>query len=172
MQIAGIQKTTLLDYPGKVATTIFTAGCNFRCGFCHNAEQVLPELIVKESSHFIPEEAFFNFLDQRKSILDAVVICGGEPTLQPDLKNFIQKIKNLGFLVKLDTNGHAVDIVRDLIDEKLIDYVAMDIKTSPSKYAELVGVDLGEKYFASHNAMLDLLKNSGIEYEFRTTVIK
>lgn len=142
MQIAGIQKTTLLDYPGKVATIIFTAGCNFRCRFCHNPEEVLPELIKKEAPHFIPEEAFFNFLKQRKRILDAVVICGGEPTLQPDLKNFAKKIKDYNLLVKVDTNGQDVQIIKEMLDEKLLDFVAMDIKSKREDYPNITNVKL------------------------------
>jgi len=172
MQIAGIQKTTMLDYPWKVATTIFTAGCNFRCPFCHNAEQVLPELIAKESSHHIPEEAFFNFLEKRKNVLDGVVLCGWEPTLQPDIVPFARKIKEIGLLVKLDTNGHAVEVVKEMIDENLIDYVSMDVKNTKEKYSKTSWVELTEKYFSSYNQMLVLLKDSWIDYELRTTVIK
>ncbi|NOZ43815.1 MAG: radical SAM protein [bacterium] len=116
MLITGIQKTTFLDYPGKISTIIFTSGCNFRCRFCHNPENVLPEQIVETSKYPITEEAFFSFLEKRKDTLDAVVICGGEPTLQPDLFEFASKVKNKGFLVKLDTNGRDVQVVKKMLD--------------------------------------------------------
>ena len=129
MKISGLQKLTLLDYPGKMACTVFTYGCNFRCPFCHNAL-----LVTEENSDCIDEDEFFSFLKKRQGILDGVCISGGEPTLQKDLPEFISKIKALGYYVKLDTNGSSPLLLKKLIEEKLIDYVAMDIKNSPAKY--------------------------------------
>ena len=168
MLISGVQKFTMLDYPEKTAAIIFTPGCNMRCKFCHNSEFVLPEEIKKLRPSFIPQEAVLNFLKTRQNKLDGLVISGGEPTLQPDLKQFIIKVRELGFLVKLDTNGNLPDILKDLVNEKLVDYVAMDIKTVPEKYPELVG-DMAnpEKILESMN----FLKQGTVEHEFRTTII-
>ncbi len=168
MLIAGIQTLTMLDFPGKVATTIFTAGCNFRCGYCHNPELVLPELIQKNRSDFIPEEKFFNFLKSRENFLDGVAITGGEPTLQPDLVPFIEKIKQRGLLVKLDTNGTNPEMLAELISRNLVDYIAMDIKYPLEIYDEMIAVKISREVFEKS---INLIKNSGIEYEFRTTVI-
>jgi len=172
MQISGIQKTTLLDYPGKVACTIFTAGCNFRCPFCHNPEQVLPERVLACKHDFIPDDVFFNFLDTRKDVLDGVVVCGWEPTLQKDLYDFISKVKNKGFLVKLDTNGQDADIVQKLLDDQLLDYVAMDIKNPYEQYEKLVGVKLTTDFYTNYHRTIQMLLSGDIDYEFRTTVIK
>ena len=131
MQLSAIKKSTLLDYPGKLATIIFTPGCNLRCRFCHNPEFVLPEELEKIRHDFIGEEVFFRFLQTRVGFLDGVVICGGEPTIHKDLPEFCQKIKNLGFLVKLDTNGSNPEMLELLLEQKLVDYIAMDIKHSP-----------------------------------------
>src|SRR3989339_39398 len=125
MIIAGLQKTTLIDYPGKVACTVFLAGCNFRCPWCYSPELVLSEEIRKLSK--ISRKDFFKFLKSRKGLLDGVVICGGEPTINKDLPDFIKQIKKLGYLVKLDTNGSNPEILKKLIKQKLIDYVAMDV---------------------------------------------
>lgn len=165
MFIAGLQKSTLLDYPGKIAAIVFTQGCNFRCGYCHN-----PELLSIDNNKkpFISEDEFFAFLEKRKGKLDGVVITGGEPCLQNDLENFIIKIKNLGFLVKLDTNGSFPDKLQLLLDKKLIDYVAMDIKGPLKKYHKITAsLNKQENILKSIN----LIKNSTIDYEFRTTVI-
>ena len=132
--IAGLQKMTLLDYPGKVACTVFLQGCNFRCPFCHNSD-----LLGKEGPEPISEETLLAFLKKRIGLLDAVCITGGEPTLQKDLPDLIRKIRDLGYLVKLDTNGTNFKVLKELIDEGLLDYVAMDIKNSPAKYAETAG---------------------------------
>jgi pyruvate formate lyase activating enzyme len=169
MLISGIQPFTILDYPGKVACIIFTPGCNFRCSFCHNPEFVLPERVAALRSSFITEEAFFNFLEQRKKLLDGVVITGGEPTLMPDLEPFIRKIKTLGLLVKLDSNGNRPEMLARLIAEKLVDYVAMDVKTDLPHYHELAG-----KWVVEENIVksIELLKQNTIPYEFRTTLIK
>lgn len=140
MKIAGLQKLTLLDYPGKTAASIFTLGCNFRCPFCHNADLVVP-LAPDLKPFFLSEEEFFSFLQKRKGLLDGICITGGEPTLQNDLGSFCKKIKDQGFLVKLDTNGSHPDILNNLISLDLVDYVAMDIKNSPDRYAQTVGLD-------------------------------
>lgn len=140
MKIAGLQKLTLLDYPGKTAASIFTLGCNFRCPFCHNADLVVP-LAPDLRPSFLSEEEFFSFLQKRKGLLDGICITGGEPTLQNDLASFCKKIKDQGFLVKLDTNGSHPDVLNNLISLDLVDYVAMDIKNSPDHYAQTVGLD-------------------------------
>ena len=129
MKIKGLQKTTLLDFPEKLACTVFTGGCNFRCPFCHNASLVLRAGEAQE----ISEADFFNYLSKRKGMLDGVCITGGEPTLCPDLEDFIKKIKELGLLVKLDTNGTFPEKIESLLDKRLVDYIAMDIKNSKSK---------------------------------------
>ncbi|MBQ7294813.1 MAG: anaerobic ribonucleoside-triphosphate reductase activating protein [Clostridia bacterium] len=164
MKITGLIKTTLLDFPGKVACTVFTYGCNFRCNFCHNAR-----LVTEENPDNITEDEFFSFLSKRQGILDGVCISGGEPTLQKDLPEFIRRIKSMGFAVKLDTNGYEPDILKSLIDEKLLDYVAMDIKSSPDTYSEICGVNIDiDKIKAS----VSLLKEGRTDYEFRTTCVK
>ena len=157
MKIGFIQKTTLIDYPGKVAATIFTSGCNFRCRFCYNKDLV--EGTVEE----ISEKEVFDFLESRKGLLEAIVICGGEPTVHSDLPEFISKIKDLGFLVKLDTNGTNIDVLRKSID--LVDYIAMDVKAPKAKYKEIVGIDYDVQ------ESIDLIKNSNVDYEFRTTLV-
>lgn len=168
MLISWIKKTTLLDFPGKVACIIFTAGCNLRCKFCHNREFVLPEKI-KEIKDFIPEDVFFNFLKTKQWLLDWVVICGWEPTLQKDLVEFCWKIKDMWFLVKLDTNWQNPEILKDLIEKKLVQYIAMDIKWDFDKMQDLLWVKYDkEKYLES----IEIIKNSNIDYEFRTTLIK
>lgn len=169
MRISGIQKTTLLDYPWKVACIIFTTGCNMRCKFCYNSNFVLPEKI-RDIKDFIPEEIFFNFLQWRKWLLDGVVICWGEPTIQKDLIDFCQKIKNMWFLVKLDTNGSNPAILHQLMNKKLVDYIAMDIKFDFSEKAnDLLWIKLDKiMYLKSIKYILE----SEIDYEFRTTLIK
>lgn len=169
MKLTAIQKFTVLDYPGKVACIAFTPGCNMRCGFCHNPEFVLPERIRELSGSFIDETTFFRFLDKRQGLLDGVVVSGGEPTIWRELPIFIRKIKERGFLVKLDTNGNHPDMLRKLLDEQLVDYVAMDVKTSLVEYPKLVGPMVKPEYIEES---IDLLRSSSIEYEFRTTLIK
>ena len=132
MVIHGFQKLTLLDYPGKVACTLFSGGCNFRCPFCQNGNLVQHP----EWEPVIPEEEIFAVLEKRRGVLDGVCVTGGEPTLDPDLERFVTKIKELGYLVKLDTNGYRPEILKKLVEEKKIDYVAMDIKNAPSRYGE------------------------------------
>jgi len=168
MIIAGIQKTTLIDYPGKIACIVFLAGCNFRCPWCYSSELVLPLKIVKQPR--ILEQEFFNFLNQRKGQLDGVVICGGEPTVNKELPKFLEKIKHLGFLVKLDTNGSNPKILKDLVDSRLVDYVAMDIKSSPNNpaYKNLMteGITIDDI-----KESVEFLKQSKLDFEFRTTVV-
>ena len=165
MLFGGLQKTTLVDYPGKVAATIFTAGCNFRCPYCHNPELVLPELIKKQPK--IAEKEILDFLKERQKLLEGVCITGGEPTIQPDLIDFIKKVKDLGFLVKLDTNGSFPDVLNSLIEGKFIDYVAMDIKAPKQKY-ELFVKD--ENIVENIDKSIELLKQDKVDYEFRTTL--
>ncbi len=167
MIIGGLQKTTLIDYPGKVACTVFLAGCNFRCPWCYSSELVLPEKIKKQPR--ISEKEFFRFLRGKKGLLDGVVLCGGEPTLNNDLPEFIKKIKGLGFLVKLDTNGSRPDMLKKLIGKKLLDYIAMDIKAPLGiKYQKAIGVKVG---LEDIRKSVEIIKRSGIDYEFRTTVV-
>ena len=164
MNIAGVQKVTLLDYPGKVACEIFTQGCNFECPFCQNSG-----LIPITNTGEFSEEEIFEYLNLRKNILDGVVITGGEPTVQKDLKGFIKKIKDLGLLVKLDTNGGNPKVLQELIDEDLVDYVAMDIKNVFNKY----NITAGKKINLDNiKKSIEILKASKIDYEFRTTIIK
>ncbi len=164
MKISGLQKLTLLDYPGKMACTVFTYGCNFRCGFCHNAL-----LVTEENSNSISEDEFFAFLSKRQGILEGVCISGGEPTLQPDLKEFIFKIRELGYEVKLDTNGTKPELLKKLIDEKLVDYVAMDIKNSLEKYSLTCGCDVN---LDAIKESVSIIIGSGIDHEFRTTTVR
>ncbi len=164
MIIGGLQKTSLLDYPDKVAAIIFTAGCNFRCGFCYNSNLVTHTDQVK----IIPEKEVLDFLSSRKKKLDAVVITGGEPTLQPDLPQFIKKIKALGYLVKLDTNGTNPAMLSVLIDSGLIDYIAMDIKGPLPKYAKIVKVNIDTDRIRES---IEIIKNSSLPYEFRSTIL-
>lgn len=166
MRIQGLQKLTLLDFPGKVACTVFTAGCNFRCPFCHNASLVIN--IPEEGQ--ISEEEFFAFLEKRKGVLEGVCVSGGEPLLQPNIDKFIAKIKDMGFLVKLDTNGSFPDKLKDLASRHLIDYVAMDIKNAIDEYAITAGID--DRYLDDIQESVSFLKGNGIPFEFRTTVVK
>ena len=166
MRIGGLQKLTLLDYPGKVACTVFLSGCNLRCPYCHNPGLVLPE--QSEGSE-IPEAEVLSFLERRKGKLDGVCITGGEPTLQPELPEFLEKLRRLGYAVKLDTNGTNPAMLKALLQERVLDYVAMDIKNSPQRYAETCG---GADVLSRVRESVDLLLNSSIEYEFRTTVCK
>lgn len=164
MKIGGLQKVTLIDYPGKVACTVFLSGCNFRCPFCYSPELVLPEEIKRHPA--IEEKVFFNFLLEKKGLLDACVICGGEPTINgEELVDFCKKIKEMGFLIKLDTNGSNPDILNKVIP--FIDYIAMDIKAPlDDRYKDFSGIDCLEKIKES----IELIKRSGLDYEFRTTI--
>ena len=166
MIINGLQKLSLLDYPGKTACTVFTGGCNFRCPYCHNASLV----VGLDEIEPIDTEEFFAFLNKRKNILDGVCVTGGEPLLQPDIEDFITRIKNIGYSVKLDTNGSYPEKLRSLSEKGLVDYVAMDIKNSPEKYSLTIGTDKVD--FSKINESVSFLLNSNVDYEFRTTVVK
>lgn len=166
MRICGFNKTTLLDYPGKVASTIFLGGCNFRCPFCQNSVLVLhPE----EQPDYARED-ILAFLKKRKGILDGVCISGGEPTLAADLEEFLRQIKDLGYLIKLDTNGTRPDVVKHLAESKLIDKVAVDIKAGPDHYSRLAGVSAPA--MDKVRETVDFLLHGQLDYEFRTTVVK
>ncbi len=166
IEIGGLQKLTLIDYPGRVAATVFLVGCNFRCPFCYSSELVLPEKIKNQPK--ISEKVFFDFLKERKGLLEGVVICGGEPTIHKDLPDFCQKIKKLKYLVKLDTNGSNPKMLKDLITKKLIDYVAMDIKALKEKYNKVTGVKVDIKKI---QRSIDILKEGKVDYEFRSTIV-
>ena len=161
--ISGLQKMTLLDYPGKVACTVFLQGCNFRCPFCHNSD-----LLGSEGPETIPEETLLAFLKKRVGLLDAVCITGGEPTLQPGLEDLITKIKALGYLVKLDTNGNRPQVLKTLVGKGLLDYVAMDIKNSPEKYGITAGVP--NMSLERVEESIQFLLSGPVDFEFRTTV--
>lgn len=169
MRIRGLQKLTLLDYPGHTACTVFVGGCNYRCPFCHNAGLVLRP----EEQQEIPQEEFFEFLESRKGLLDGVVITGGEPTIQPGLTDFMRRVRDFGYDVKLDTNGSCDTVLlADMIDDGLVQYVAMDIKNAPCLYWLTTGIK-DEKHRWQYPAeQVWLLKKGFVEYEFRTTVVK
>ena len=166
MVIHGLQKLTLLDYPGHTACTVFTARCNWRCPFCHNASLVLRP----EEQPVIDQEEFFSFLNRRRGLLDGVAVTGGEPTLQKDLPDFLARIKEMGFETKLDTNGTRPDMLRDILDRGLADYVAMDIKAGRPNYPSATGT-LRPGLEAVEESV-ELLRRSGWEHEFRTTVVR
>lgn len=166
MLIGGLQKTTLIDFPGRIAALVFTVGCNFRCPFCHNPELVDPKLIKK--APLIREEDFFEFLNKRQKFLDSVSITGGEPTLQNDLEDFIRKIRERNLAVKLDTNGTNPDILENLINKGLLDYAAMDIKAPLEKYEKVAGVEVD---FKKIKKSIDLIMKNFSDYEFRTTIV-
>lgn len=172
MKISGIQKSTTIDYPGKIACVIFTLGCNFRCPFCHNPESVLPEQMRLIQSDLIPEQAVFNFLKTRIWKLDWVSICGGEPTLHSDLYDFAKKIKEMGFLVKLDTNGRDCEIVKKMVNDWILDYVAIDLKHTRDKYDIAVWLKQDNNFFDNYDCLLNFLLKWNIDYEYRTTVVK
>ncbi|MBO5364420.1 MAG: anaerobic ribonucleoside-triphosphate reductase activating protein [Clostridia bacterium] len=166
MIFGGFQKLTLLDYPGKVACTVFTKGCNFRCPFCHNANLVNPD--GQEQS--IPSEEVLSYLRKRKGILEGICVSGGEPLLHDDLPDFLQEVKTLGYAVKLDTNGSFPDKLKELAKSGLIDYVAMDIKNSLQKYPVTAGCETLK--LDRINESIDFLMQSSLHYEFRTTVVE
>ena len=162
--IAGLQKMTLLDFPGKVACTLFLQGCNFRCPFCHNSE-----LLPRQGQPLMDTEAFLSFLKKRQGLLDGVCVSGGEPTLCPELESLLRSIKALGFAVKLDTNGSRPQVLKTLAAQGLVDYVAMDVKNSPGRYAETLGF---ERYdLAPVEESLRFLLEGNLDYELRTTVV-
>ena len=172
MFISGFHKTTLLDYPGCIAAAIFTGGCNFRCPFCHNSGLVQDPF--KEG--LVPEDEVLAFLDKRKKILKGVCITGGEPTLQPDLPDFIGKVRKMGYRVKLDTNGYRPEVLRELLESGLLDYAAMDIKNCPEKYGAAAGLippgNAGGFELGKIEESIKLLLDGQIDYEVRTTVVK
>ena len=164
MKIAGLQKMTLLDYPGKVACTVFLSGCNYRCPFCHNAG------LLENAPEALTEEALLTFLEKRKGLLDGVCITGGEPTLQPDLPHLLAKIKALGYCVKLDTNGSNPAMLETLLEKGMVDYVAMDVKNSPGRYGKTVGIP-GMPLEKTEQS-LRLLLSGRTDYELRTTCVE
>ena len=166
MKLSGLQKLTLLDYPGRVACTVFTAGCNFRCPFCHNAGLVLPERECDE----LDEEYILSFLKKRIGVLDGVAITGGEPLIHADIAPFLEKIKAMGYMIKLDHNGTQPDRLIHLVENGLVDRVAMDIKNSPALYAATAG--LKKVDMEAINRSKEYLLSGKVEYEFRTTVVK
>lgn len=165
MKIEGFQKLTLQDYPDVISCILFTKGCNFRCPFCHNSALVIDTSL----DNLISEEEIFKYLEKRKGILDGVVVSGGEPLIQKDIKEFITKIKKLGYKVKLDTNGNNYLVLKDLIDNHLVDYVAMDIKNTFSKYDLIAGVKVN---IENIKKSIQLLKTHVVDFEFRTTIVK
>ncbi len=166
MRIDGLQKMTLLDFPGKVACTVFTGGCNFRCPFCHNALLVTE---LPENPDYTADEVL-DFLKKRSGLLDGVAITGGEPLMNPDIPDFIKEIRKLGYQVKLDTNGSYPDRLERIVSDGLVEYVAMDIKNCKEKYAETIGVK--EYDLSKIEKSVDFLKSGTVDYEFRTTVVR
>lgn len=167
MKVTGIQKLTLLDYPGVVACTVFTAGCNFRCPFCHNAMLVLPEQIDNEC---LTDDEVFGFLQKRRGVLDGVAVTGGEPLLHADMPEFLARVKELGYKIKLDTNGSNPELLSEIIKNKLVDRVAMDIKNAPEEYARTIGLESFD--IAPVERSKEMLLSGETDYEFRTTVVK
>lgn len=163
--IAGLQKMTLLDYPGKVACTVFLQGCNFRCPFCHNSG-----LLGAPEQPPIPKEELLSFLKKRQGLLDGVCVTGGEPTLHPELPTLLREIKSLGYAVKLDTNGYRPEVLKQLAEEGLLDYVAMDIKNCPARYGETAGVPHLD--LSKIEESMEFLISGDLDYEFRTTVVQ
>ena len=165
MKIGGLMTFTLNDYPGKVAAIVFTQGCNFRCPFCHNGDL----LDAEPGPHVVSEDALFEFLESRRGRLDGLVISGGEPTLQPDLADFIRRVREFGYAVKLDTNGSRPRVVRELLEAGLLDFVAMDVKAPLHAYERLTGVSVAQDRIAES---IRLIAASGVAHEFRTTVVE
>lgn len=163
IKISGLQKLTLLDYPEHTAATLFVPYCNFRCPFCHNSE-------LLDAPEYYDESEIFAFLKKRAGVLEGVCITGGEPTIYSDLPRFIEKIKELGYEIKLDTNGYLPDALKNLYAAELLDYVAMDIKNSPARYAETAGLDETRLDIDSIRRSIEIIKSSGVPYEFRTTI--
>lgn len=164
MVISGFQKLTLLDYPEKTACTLFTYGCNFRCPFCHNAL-----LVTEKLSETFSEEEIFSYLKKRQGIIDGVCITGGEPTIQKDLIPFMKKIKEMGYLLKLDTNGYNPEVLDEILSSELCDYVAMDIKNTLEKYSLTAGTEIDTDKIEKS---INLIKEKAKDYEFRTTVVE
>ena len=165
MKLGGLVKFTLIDFPGTPAAIVFTQGCNFRCRYCHNPELVYPHLFTES----MPQEEVMTFLQRRRGTLEGVVISGGEPTLQEDLPRFMAQIKALGYKTKLDTNGTRPEVLKELIDKKLVDYIAMDLKAPLEKYAAITGVEANSTVLKES---MELIVKSGLNYQFRTTYDK
>lgn len=165
MKIGGLRKVSLIDYPGRISAVLFTQGCNFRCSYCHNPELVDPS----RYGETISEKKVLTYLENRRGKLDAVTLSGGEPTLQPDLLSFAGRIRELGYLIKVDTNGSRPDVLEKLFDAGLVDYIAMDIKGPPEKYQQITNADI---HLETIRQSVELILASGVEYEFRTTVVK
>ncbi len=163
--MGGLQRFSLIDYPGKLCCVVFTQGCNFRCPYCYNRSLVLPEFYDEP----LPEDAVMEFLRLRRGLLDAVVVSGGEPTLQEDLPEFLSSVRELGFLTKLDTNGSRPEVIGDLLDRGLLDYVAMDVKAPLKRYREVVREEVQVENVVRS---VSLLMHAGVEYEFRTTLVR
>ena len=162
MKIGGLQKTSLLDYPGSLSAIIWTADCNFRCPFCYNKQLVL------EKTEIISEEIILSFLEKRRDVLEGLSISGGEPLLQEDIVDFTRKVKKLNYLIKIDTNGAFPERLKELIDKKLVDYVSMDVKAPKEKYNQLVGIKTN---ISKIEQSIDLIKNGAPDYEFKTTIV-
>ncbi|RDB56440.1 anaerobic ribonucleoside-triphosphate reductase activating protein [Paraeggerthella hongkongensis] len=167
MRIAGLQKLTLLDFPGKTAATVFTPGCNYRCPFCHNADLVIDAARMPDA---VSLDELFAFLDKRQGLLDGVCVTGGEPLLQPGIEDFLSRVRDRGFATKLDTNGSFPDRLRALVQADLVDYVAMDVKNAPYRYAETVGVPGFD--LAPVQTSIEFLMEGHVPFEFRTTVMR
>lgn len=165
MKIGGLIKFTLIDFPGRPAAVVFTQGCNFRCRYCHNPELVYPHMFAEP----VAMEEIYSFLKRRQGTLEGVVVSGGEPTLHEDLPSFLADLKAMGYATKLDTNGTRPEMLKSLLDAKLLDYIAMDIKAPMEKYALITGVDFNPEVLRQS---MDMIRNSGLEYEFRTTYDK
>ena len=165
MKVFGFEKLSMVDFPGHLCCTVFTGGCNFKCPFCQNSD-----LVKMQNLREINQDEIFSYLSKRKGVIDSLCISGGEPTIYPDLEQFIVKIKSLGFLVKLDTNGTNYEMLKRLIENNLVDYVAMDIKNSLSAYGETAGTNFVD--LENIKKSVELLKRNLVDYEFRTTLVK
>ena len=168
MNFCGVEKSSLVDFGDKLTCTVFTHGCNFKCPFCHNATLV----ILPNEVDSISEDEFFSYISKRKGVLDGVCVTGGEPLLSSGITEFIKKIKSLGLLVKLDTNGSFPDKLESLLDQKLVDYVAMDIKNCKEKYAITSGINANSEYIEKADRSIDIIMQKAPDYEFRTTVVR
>lgn len=166
MKISGIQKTSLIDYPGYISTIIFTQGCNYRCPYCHNPSLIAPD---SNADSYLAVDKIISFLKNRKGLIDGLTITGGEPTIQADLKEFITEIRSLGLKIKLDTNGSRPKVLENLIQANMLDYIAMDIKAAADKYPKTIGSKVD--FFADIRKSIDIILKSGLDYEFRTTVL-
>ena len=168
IKIGGLQKVTLLDYPGKAAAAVFTGGCNFKCPFCHNKELVF----LPDNYEFFPAERVLEYLEKRRGLLDGVCISGGEPLIQDGLEEFIEAIREMGYLVKLDTNGYYPEKLEEIVHAGLVDYVAMDLKNTSEKYAETAGLNPEVFQIDRIEKSIEFLMHGNVEYEFRTTVVR